>query len=442
MLDRGDREQLPWVETTFGRRVVGAGVILAALALILFATLRPNPFKDTQTIRVEFDSVRGLGRIDRNVRVAGANLGEVGDVKRTADDVVVELKLDPDILIHEDARAALRPHTLFEGSAFIDLHPGSPSAPPLEGGAIPQRQTSVYVSLDEATRVLRKSNRDALRDLVGSGAKLLRGQAITGLRKTLKRAPELVRELGPTARALRGPEGDELGHAIRGLSQTVAWTATREEQLLPLVQRANRTLAALDVDGGAALDAALAALPGPLEELREGGDRLTAVIDRLDRLAVEGKPFFEELAPLLRDSRPLLRRATPIVRDATPLVAALGTVLARSARAAPTLKRIVEEMRPGTRILVESVLPFLTADTKLGVPGYEQLISAFTGGTAALRPYQTAGQGLLGEGHVLRLGAYLDPAFFGSIAVPSCAVIALIDPGIADGLEALGLCQP
>ena len=90
---------------------------------------KPNPFADRQTIWAEFDNVNGLGSIDRDIRVAGVNEGEIGEVARIGDDALVELEVDDDVVVHADAQVALRPHTLFEGSAFVDLHPGSPSAP-------------------------------------------------------------------------------------------------------------------------------------------------------------------------------------------------------------------------------------------------------------------------------------------------------------------------
>jgi len=94
-----------------------------------------------------FDSVQGLGTIDRDVRVAGVNVGKIGAVKREGDDAKVELVLNDDIEVHSDARAALRPHTLFEGTAFVDLSPGSPSAPLLSDGVRKASGTLVAVLL-------------------------------------------------------------------------------------------------------------------------------------------------------------------------------------------------------------------------------------------------------------------------------------------------------
>ena len=74
--------------------------------------------------------------------------------------------------LHRDATAAMRPHTLFEGSNFVDLSPGSPSAPLIEEGAtIPRAQTRNYVTLDKALRVLRPDIRENLRTLAEVGSR-------------------------------------------------------------------------------------------------------------------------------------------------------------------------------------------------------------------------------------------------------------------------------
>ena len=434
--------RMPTFQDAAGRRVLGALVIAGAFAVVVLAATRPNPFKQTQTIYVKFNSAQGLGSIDRNVRVAGVDVGTIGSVVRTGDDAVMELSIDPGIPIHRDAIAALRPHTLFEGSDFVDLQPGSPSAPLLDGGVIPKSQTRVYVSLDQATRVLRTSNREALRGLVHGAAKVVRDGAVTGIRKTLKAAPQLTKELGPTARALQGPHGTELAGAIRGMSATVSAVASREQDLAPLLRHANRTVAALNVDSGAPLDASLRALPGALQELVTGGSRLARLIDRLDAVAVALRPATLELTPTLRQGRPIIRQAIPVTRRAAPLVAKLRIILRRVAAAAPSLTHVITTVNPGVRTLARSVVPFLLSRSRMGMPVYLQLASALTGVTGAQRPFQNLTQNPEGAGHLLRLGAYGDPnGSAGGLALPSCAVIALLSPSVANEMQAIGLCQ-
>jgi phospholipid/cholesterol/gamma-HCH transport system substrate-binding protein len=447
MLSPQDKRRRSWALPRFddlaGRRILGVLVIVGVFGVIVLAAIRPNPFKQTQTIRVAFNSAQGLGSIDRNVRVAGVNVGTIGSVSRDGDDAVMELEIDPDIPVHSDAIAALRPHTLFEGSDFVELQPGSPSAPPLEGGVIPKSQTRVYVSLDQATRVLRASNRETLRTLFHDAAKVLRGGAVTGLRRTLKAAPQLTKELGPTARALQGPHGDELAGAVLGMSKTVSAVASREQDLAPLIQRANHTVAALNVDSDVPLDATLAVLPAALQELTQGGPQLSALIDQLDRLAVNFRPAMLELAPTLREARPVIRQATPVTVAAVPLIAELRVITRRVAAAAPTLTDVIERVNPGNKILARSVVPFLHSRSRLGMPVYLQLISALTGATGAERPYQNLAQNPNGAGHLLRLGSYFDQeASLNGFALPSCPLIAALSPSVAAQMQAAGLCNP
>ena len=425
------------------RRLIGIGMIVAIAVAIVLAVARPNPFSDRRTIWAEFDNVNGLGSIDRDIRVAGVNEGEIGEVIRIGDNALVELDVSEEIDVHADAEVELRPHTLFEGSAFIDLHPGSPSAPLIaDGGSIPRDQTSVYVSFDEALRVLRTPVRRSLRELAVTTASALSGDAPDDLQATLERAPGLTRDIGPTARALQGTGGDELGRALRSSAVTIAALARRESSLAPLSERANRTLAALGVDEAGPLDRALAALPGPLETLRDRGAVLTALIDRTGELAVQLRPAFVELAPALQQLQPLLRRATPAVRRAVPLVHAIGTVLRRATSAAPSLVELLDTLRPTGPILGDRVLPAMHRDSKLGLPTYLQLVAAFAAGDSALSPYQAPGQGPLGIGHMIRLGSYFDPEGGPGLGgVLPCDQIAELSDEALEVLQDQGYCS-
>ena len=441
---RGPLPREGFLDTRRGRRIAGVAMIVLAAIVIVIAATRPDPFAHRQVVWAKFDNVNGLGSIDRDIRVAGVNEGKIGRVERVGDDALVELEVEDEITLHTDAQIELRPHTLFEGSAFVDLHPGSPSAPVLEEGAtIPLSQTRVYVSFDDALRVLRKPVREHLRELVRVGSEALRGDAPESVQRTLKGAPGLTRELGPTARALQGSGRDELSAAIVGSAQTVDALARRESSLAPLAERANRTLSALEVDGAGPLDRALAALASPLETLRDRGGSITALIDRVDRLSVALKPALVELTPTFRQLRPILLDSVGPIQRALPLVHSVRIVLRRATAAAPVFEQLLAKLKTPGKTLEERVLPALQRKSRLGVPTYMQLISAFAGGDAALRPYQTEAQGALGSGHAIRLGAYFDPgSSLGLATIVPCATVALINPTVAAELEAAGFCKP
>ena len=68
----------------------------------------------------------------------------------------------------------IRPRLFLEGNFFLDLRPGSPSAPDLSsGGDIPVSQTATAVQLDQILTSLQKGNRTDLKQaLAGYGSAL------------------------------------------------------------------------------------------------------------------------------------------------------------------------------------------------------------------------------------------------------------------------------
>jgi phospholipid/cholesterol/gamma-HCH transport system substrate-binding protein len=432
------------------KRMIGLAAIIGGILIIVLGVSQPNPFKDTRSFWVEFNSAQGLGAIGRDVRVAGINVGSVGEVEREGDNAVVEVIIeDESIVVKSDARADMRPHTLFEGSSFIDLSPGSPSAPVLEPGErVPVEQTSNYVTLDEAVRVLRPEVREALRDLAGVGARTLRKGAIDGIRTTLKNAPELTRDLRGPMRALQGAKREELASAIQGMAKTVDAVAEREDDLIPLAQRVNRTSAALAVDGGQPLDAAVVALPPTLRELRDGAPALTGLIDRLDRFSVPVSAALPDFTEAIRGATPLLADSIPVLERLGPMIGDLRKISERLADASPTLGDLMKVLGPVSETFGESVLPVLLQDSRRGPATYKQLSALFAAADAVFKPYQTPEQNPLGSGHFWNIGTYIDftgpiQGFFSTPAedaAADCEQIDKLNPQFAKALQSNGGC--
>ena len=434
------------------KRMIGLGAIIAGILIVIGGITQPNPFKDQTSYWVEFTSAQGLGAIGRDVRVAGVNVGEIGDVKRDGDNAVVQINLEEDIPLHVDARADMRPHTLFEGSSFIDLSPGSPSAATLEPGeTIPIEQTSNYVTLDEALRILRPEIRESLGELAEVGANTLKGEAITGIQTTLKNSPELMRDLRGPVRALQGARRIELEGAISGMSRTVDAVADREADLIPLAQHVNRTATALTVDGGGPLDQTLAVLPAALRDLRDGAPELTGLVDRLDRFSVPVADALPDFTEAVHGATPLLKKSIPVLEGVTPLIGDLRKISGRLADASPSLGNLMETLGPVTDTFGDSVLPVLLQDSRRGPPTYEQLLATFSAADAVFRPYQEPGQNPLGGGHAWNIGTYIDPTgplagLFSAngagapAAVGACQTLQGINPELAAELDARGAC--
>jgi ABC-type transporter Mla subunit MlaD len=159
-----------------------AGLIGIAL-IIVFAyaayTKFANPFASKFTVHVMFASANGLTP-QSLVRIAGVNVGTVTDVAPVSGCVFngvrtkacqaanVTMTIDDSGLpIHDDATFAIRPRIFLEGNFFVDVHPGSPSAPVVsDEHSFPMGQGTEPVQFDQVLSSLQSDTRKNLRVLL------------------------------------------------------------------------------------------------------------------------------------------------------------------------------------------------------------------------------------------------------------------------------------
>ncbi len=142
-------------------------VFVLALGSYLAYT-KELPFSDKgYELHATFENIATL-RASSPVRIAGVNVGEVTEVESDGDAVDVTFTVDEDGQpIHEDAQLEIRPRLFLEGNFFLDLKPGSPSAPELpDGGDITIAQTTTAVQLDEVLTALQSDSREDLQLLL------------------------------------------------------------------------------------------------------------------------------------------------------------------------------------------------------------------------------------------------------------------------------------
>jgi phospholipid/cholesterol/gamma-HCH transport system substrate-binding protein len=148
------------------------GVVLIVLMSYLAYTKFANPFASKFTVHVLFSSANGL-RPESFVRIAGINVGTVTNVAPASGckptsaaekrcqmaDVTMEIQ-DNGLPLHSDATFAIRPRIFLEGNFFVDVKPGTPSAPtvsndhtfPISQGTEPVQVDQVLTSLQSDTR--------------------------------------------------------------------------------------------------------------------------------------------------------------------------------------------------------------------------------------------------------------------------------------------------
>ncbi|OPX19481.1 MAG: hypothetical protein BZ151_09030 [Desulfobacca sp. 4484_104] len=141
-------------KSTWGPEVKVGIFVLVALLLLAYMSLKVGRFatigwRAGKTYYAPFASVSGLV-LNGQVEVAGVEVGRIKDITLKDHQAQVELLLQPDLELRQDAQATIRTKGML-GEKFIELHPGTAAAAPLEaGGTITDTQSAV--EFDEVLR--------------------------------------------------------------------------------------------------------------------------------------------------------------------------------------------------------------------------------------------------------------------------------------------------
>lgn len=445
-------------ERVHHRRPVGMsnvklGAIVAVLAAILIylAFTKAIPFggEDYQ-LKAVFENSVNL-RTTNPVRIAGVGVGEVTAVERKGDGAEVTFTVDSEGRpVHDDATVTIRPRLFLEGNFFLDLTPGSPSAPDLDdGGTIPVTRTATAVQLDQVLTALQQDDRRALsRTLRGFGGALtreptpaedaeqdplVRGKtAAEALNTSFRYGARAGKGTAQVSEALRGTDPRDLSRLLRGGSRTFAALASQEQQLRDLITNFNTTAGALAAESSS-LSAtirelaptveqarpALAKLNDTLPELSEWARAIRPGVEVLPGVIDAGTPWLDQAKPLLSDSE--LGGIARLLRKATPDLAA----------ATATSKSLLRETDLTSRCTSDVLIPtgdiVIEDDFRTGIENYKEFFLAaaaqsgesqgFDGNGSLLR-VQPSGGGVLAASENPRGGFQDTRLFTNTIAAP------------------------
>jgi ABC-type transporter Mla subunit MlaD len=265
------------------------------------------------------------------VRIAGVEVGKVISTSRDGNATTVTFTVDETGRpIHTDAFAAIRPRIFLEGNFFIELDPGSPSAPDMDSGAtIPVSHTSTAVQLDEVLTALQSPVRaDLSRLLEGFGTALtheptaaedanqlpeVRGktgaEAING---AFKYGGDAGRYSSQVTNAFLGTQQHDLSRLVAGAGRTFGAFASREADLQGLIDNFNVFTGALAAQSNnlsttvnllapflGTTRASLVSLNRTLPPLRTYAIELTPAVAQLPSLISASKPWLAQVRPLL-----------------------------------------------------------------------------------------------------------------------------------------------
>jgi phospholipid/cholesterol/gamma-HCH transport system substrate-binding protein len=336
------------------------------------------------------------------VRIAGVDVGRVISTERDGDATTVTFTVEgKGRPIHDDAFAAIRPRIFLEGNFFIDLSPGSPSAPELgSGDTIPVSHTSTWVQIDEVLSALQAPVRADLSRLLESY-----GTALTHKPTAAEDATQLPEVQGKSAAAALNGAFHYGGDAGRYSAQvTNALLGTRPHDLSRLVAGTGRAFGALsrheedlkglivnfDVFTGAlaaqsanlattihrlaptlkAAHSSLVSLNRSLPPLRAYAIELTPAIAEIPGLIEAGRPWIAQARPLL--SAKEAGGTAKLLRESTPGLA--GAAQAGKAVALPQLNRI---SLCTTKVLSPTFNQTIEDQFSTGGPNYREFLYTF-----------------------------------------------------------------
>jgi phospholipid/cholesterol/gamma-HCH transport system substrate-binding protein len=379
--------------------LLGILVIVAVIAGFYLAATKHIPFTGGNQVRLEFTSANSITP-NSPVRIAGVNVGKVDSIEAGPGDAsTVVVNLDDDALpLHTDATARIRPRTFLEGAFFIDIRPGSPSAPELPNdGTVPLGQTSDPVQFDQVLTSLQQPVRESLkRDLIQLSV-ALSGQGPQAIRNTIPTLNPLLRNAAVVSEAATGTEPHDLSQAIASSSKVAAAVA------------ADRPALGSVVSNFATVSAALASRQRQLSQTVAGLDRVMKESPAtLDAVHAATPPARN----LVAAARPLLRRAPGVINASIPLSFQLRKLLEPNqlpelvsqgaptvtalAGAAPDTTVAFAGLRAPTTCLKDDAVPTLMkpvddGSLSTGQPTYRELFYSLTGLASATRDFDGNG---------------------------------------------------
>lgn len=409
-LRRSEPRKRPSVRSNRVRSLVAAaiGIVAFVIAAELIFT-KHIPFTHGYRVTAVFHSSNQL-RKDSPVRIAGVDVGKVVGFQPgpgATREVVMELQ-SRGLPIHSDATMKIRPRLFLEGGYYVEVSPGTPSAPELEDGStIPLSQTALPVSFTQVLSIFDTARRDSLKRLIDNTATGLGGGGAQALGRAIPPLVPALRDSTQVAQAARGTPPHELSGLIESSARVSSALADHSQQLADLVTNLSRTSGAL-----ASQDVALAASVRKIDAvMREAPGALRAVdgaLGPLTRFSLALPPSLKLLPPVLQRTLPLLDQLDAIVAPGElPL---LITRLRPTLVALPLVERRLEDLfgyvAPVARCTRDRIVPVLTSKLddgplSTGRPVWQELASGLVGLSSASQNFDANGPAaryLLGTG--------------------------------------------
>ena len=397
------------------RRNVRRGLSYEAVAIIAIVVVvivtylsftKRNPFAGRYTIDAVVPSAMSI-KPGAQVRIAGVNVGKVLEVKgvepgkgqdRGAARIKMEIaeKARP---IHKDATLKIRPRIIFEGNFFVDLHPGTPSAPELaDGEPIPINQTATPVQFDQVLSALQSDTRTDLRKVLHELNTAFSEDGADAINRTMKYWEPAYKNSAIVNDATLGIREHDLTGYLRGAGRVAEGLDRNSEQLKDLItdlHTTGRAIAAEDVE----LQRALTELPRTLRAAQPALQALNTALPPLRRLAADLRPGVRSSVRAIDAQIPFVRQLRALVgpNELRGLVADLRPTVPALARLNKATIPLLQQVRAASSCQNEQILPWTKdkiedPDFPAIGPVYEEQVKPLVGLASESRSHDANGQ--------------------------------------------------
>jgi phospholipid/cholesterol/gamma-HCH transport system substrate-binding protein len=384
---------------------IGIIALVVALIALFLGFTKDIPFTRPFEVKAVFQSANSI-RPSSPVRIAGVEVGKVKSVEAQpgTNAAVVTMSIKKDGLpIHSDATAKIRPRIFLEGNFFVDLTPGTPTAPDLQDGdTIKITQTATPVQLDEVLTSLQSDTRQDLKVLLDGLSTALnskptaaqdkasdpmsRGKtAAQSFNDAYDDIPAAEKSTAQVFEALLGTDPSrDVSRLIAGTAQTTGALIRNENALKGLITNFNTTMAAFASEAGN-LQSSIRLLAPTLENAN-------GALSALDASFPPTRAFAREILPGVRETPATIDASLPWIAQTRKLVSSeeLGGLVRQLSPATADLARLTDrtiKLLPKTdlasKCVKNNILPtgdlVLNDEFKTGAPNYKEFIWALVG---------------------------------------------------------------
>ena len=329
-----------------------------AVLLFLWISFGGNiPLKaKTYELQVSFHDAATLAE-NSDVRIAGVNVGKVRkkSLDKGGSATRVVLSIDPKFApLPSDTKAILRQKTLL-GETFVELAPGSKSAPKLKDGALlANSQVEPTTELDEILTIFDKPTKEAFRAWLKDSAQTIQGGGGQDLNDALGNLSGFAED-GADILGVLDKQGQALHLLVKNTGQVFGALNERNGQLRGLVRSSHEVFSATAQEK-VALAETFHIFPTFLDESKH-------TLQRLQTFSANTEPLIRELQPAADDLAPTIQDVAALSPDLEALFRNLPPVIKASVKDLPDAQRFLRGASPvfdGLRVFLPELNPILS----------------------------------------------------------------------------------